>query len=184
MMRTMKRKGAVILLLFAAMVLLATNQALAQHGCNTGGGGMWLDQFVNPNASGAKVTGTLTLYYNPVGVGGSCLDGGSGVWEDFVYVFRVITTSEQSPYHGQYMPFSGIKRVDMSLLKNVCFDDMDSQAGIIQNFIGTKIVPTLFPSSTRWAIKSYTFVQPPDLNPDGCCNAMEWMMLDFTLAVK
>jgi hypothetical protein len=190
-------KGAIIMLLLTAMMLLITGQALAQHGSATSGSGSFFDPLVNPNARGTKVAGTLSLYHyptcNPLQTDTCetqyCLDGKSQEQlTDFVYTFRVIPANSAPGSTGDYIPFSG-------LTHNVCFaadigptPGKTTQVSIITDFIGNVVLPGLFgpgsyPWQSKWDFKSVSSVVDPSDAKDPCCNGMEFMILDFTLAV-
>jgi hypothetical protein len=174
-MSTRKGKGAVIMLLLAAMILLITGQALAQHGSATAGSGSFFDSVVNPNASGTKVAGTLTVYYERTGQ--TCASG-AGEVTNFVYLFRLITANaKNTAASGVSLPFSG-------RTPGVCFTDTETQKGIVTDFITGTVLPQLFTSYGGWDIKSVTDVVEPSSLHDPCClNGTEFMMMDLTLAV-
>ena len=174
-MSTRKGKGALIMLLLAAMMLLIAGQALAQHGSATAGSGSFFDSIVNPKASGTTVTGTLTVYYNRTGL--TCCSG-AGEITDLVYLFRLITANAKTATAaGKYLPFSGVTR-------GVCFTDTDAQTQIVQDFIQQTVLPQLFTTFNGWGVKSITNVVEPSSLHDPCClNDTEFMMMDLTLAV-
>jgi hypothetical protein len=185
----MKGKGIVILLLLAVMVLFATSQAMALVGCNTGGGGTWIDNYVFPNTSGTKVTGTITLYYSPP----YTPEGTTDVLTDFSYVFRV--NSALWP-NWKYAYFSGTTT-------GVEYSDLNAQFEIICKFISQNVIPVVIPSATpsnvcpaivcpgpqcpntQWYIKNYSSFVPYSTDEASMWlnEVADWFMFDFMLAV-
>jgi hypothetical protein len=175
-----KRKGAVILLLLALAVLLMANETFAVAGgsFNTGGGGSFFDPFLNPNASGTKVTGTMTLYWYPKGTLGTCKDGSNfEALYDFVYVMRLNETGKAN------YPFAGTMR-------NVCIAvDLDIQTTTVKDFITKTVVHSIFGPNKVGELKSIsTNVVGPNDDNDPCCmdeseSAVDFLMLDFVMAV-
>jgi len=166
-MRTMKRKGVVILLLLAAMVLLATNQALALVGSNSGGSGFWLDGYVDQNLSGSKVTGTITVYWHPNGTHADC-----GELNDIVYIVRVNSALWPA---WQYKGYSGVSQL--------CADDVYTLQGNIFTFLGP-IITNITSAKKPWSgmIKSYWNYM--DSDHADVSNGMDWIMFDFVTAAK
>jgi len=189
MTRMKKRQGVMILLLLGAVILLMASQASAQHGCNTAGSGNWFEQSLgdkyNPSAPGTKISGKLTIYYSP---DQREVEGGIGVCKDeisremlnyFVVTLSSITSNASyTTSTGTYQPFSIIE-------SGVCFAaDLEYQTQVAIALMD-KVVKSMVPGATKWYVKSIAnVVEPPDVDPNGCCSGMEFMMMDIVLAVK
>jgi hypothetical protein len=170
------RKASLVLLLIVLGVLFTAQQCLAQRGCQTSTGTVF-DQWVDPQASGTKLYGTLAIYYellpcnydcsqpnppNPLPLCCSCQQGEGGERN----MFFVLRLSKGNLLYS----FSGD-----SGAQTVCYGDTDSQKDILFTFIQT-VVRSVSPGSTNFALKAVD--QVVDTPPPN------FTMLDLTIAVQ
>lgn len=168
-------KGVFSLLLLTAFVFVTGQTALAARGSETVTGN-WLDGAVVKTAKGTKLEGPLAIYYEEVaGTSEGCPI--LGITTNMFLFLRL--------RHGSTLyPFSGI-------VENICFGDLDAQNAEIVDFVGTTVVPIIFPENPSYdplnpgfALKSTDQVVESD--EFGCCGAPEMLftIMDIVIAVE
>jgi hypothetical protein len=162
------RKALLIALFFILPLLFAAPQALAQRGCETGGGTVF-DDWVVPHAHGNKFEGTLTIYYQKVcQEAQDCCVGNGGIGTKMFFVLRL------SKKHDLYA-FAGDAGSEV-----VCYIDMARQKDILFDFVQTHVLPEISPGSTHFALKAVD--QVVDTHDAG--SNYYFTMLDLTLVAQ
>jgi hypothetical protein len=156
------RKVSLVLLLIVLGVLCTAHQGMAQRGCQNSTGTVF-DQWVDPQASGTKLYGTLAIYYELLCPSPDCCAGEGGERKMF-FVLRLSKGNQQYSFSGD------------SGEQTVCYGDTDSQKDILFAFFQTTVLPAVSPGSTRFALKAVD--QVVDTPPPN------FTMLDVTLAVQ
>lgn len=150
------RTGGLICLLVTGLILGAMPPATVFAG-ETGGGNIW-DSFVDPKPyPGIWFEGPLSIYYeyvydlegNPL----SC-DTGDAVVNMF-YTVRLNRVTWFKHRDVQLYTFQGTN--------GTCLNDWAWQGNVIREFLGTVVVPGMFPNGFRsWKLKSITKAQYHD----------------------
>ncbi len=151
-----KRMGAIVFLLFTGLILGTTQPVMVSAG-ETGGGNIW-DPFIDPRPyPGIWLAGPLSIYYEYVyDEGGNvipCSDTGGVAANMFVTVRlnKVLDMFRLNPtlYTFQYT-------------NGTCTDDWITQGTEIKNFLGTVVVPGIYPDFKSWKLMSVTKAQYHD----------------------
>lgn len=158
-----KTKLAITMLLLLGVILSFYQEAIGALGTEVSIGSIPLT--INPNASGTKLSGPLTIYYEMVA--GNPL----GCFMDTRNMHFFIRLRKGSTLSG----FSGKGG------GNVCLENVNGQEQIIMNFIATKVMPTLFPDKpyATFALKSVDQIVEDDGN-----GSPVFYILDIEIAVK
>jgi hypothetical protein len=131
-----KRMGVLIFVFLTGMILGAMQPAMLFAG-ETGGGNIW-DQFVDPKPyPGIILEGPLSIYYEYLLDVDPCEDG-----QPVANMYYTVRLSK----HRQLYTFQGTT--------GVCLGDMLYQGNAIREFLGTVVVPGIFPNARHWKLKS------------------------------
>jgi hypothetical protein len=180
------RKATFIFFLFVMLVLGLAPQAPAQWGgYNRPDGTTTFDDWTNPQASGTKVYGTLTVHYQTVcsysPTSGFCYDN---CYSDGVHMYFAARLTKGR----QLYSFAGSAgHYDTSgqwILDTVCLTDFSRQKDILFAFIEETVLPDISPGSTHFDLKGVDLeVDPYDVAP-GVPLKDRYEMFDFTLAIQ
>jgi hypothetical protein len=137
-----------VILVFGLMVMF-TAQPAAGRGSEGTEGGTVFERWVNPDAKGTKIRGTLAVYYEivcnyeqPPYSCPECYDS------DFqVKMVYVLTLKKDGDFHV-FVGDSGDAAICYLLT------DYEEQKTFIDNFIRDTVLPALFPNATDFAYKS------------------------------
>lgn len=156
-------KASLFLSLIVLAALFSVEQAVAARGCETTTGTIF-DQWINPQASGTKLYGTLTIYYQDLCDSPNCCLG-EGFQTKMFFVLRLTKGNQLYSFSGD------------SGTQYLCYGDMDSQKDILFDFFETVVLPVVSPGSTSFALKAVDQVVDTSA-PDN------FTMLDLTIAVR
>ena len=152
--------------LLLTVTLLATRQlALGQSGTTI----PEISITVDDKAHGTKVSGTLTIYYEPTGQTPTCPIG-----VEAIFFFMRLQSVQNSKVQ---IPFSG----DLSG-EHICSSENSRQQGAIEDFIRETVIGTLFPDTpfAPFALKS---VDQFVIGGNGVTEPL-FVMMDFVIAVQ
>lgn len=178
-----RKKGIFAVLILADLMAAVPGSAVAfiTNTQNTAGGGSCVDEFVNPSASGAKITGTLNVDYQYAGDSVPCQDSGESKPGFFlVYTMRVEKGSTLYLFDG--MSSSAI-----------CVSDCATTMGILNDFVKGTVAPFVYPSLYSSKKPPATAVLKSTTKEVGSIAGtasgpgtplFPWLMLDFEYAVQ
>ena len=149
----MKAKTTLILVFLIGMV--GTAQPALLYGGETGGGNIW-DIFVDKSPfTGTKFSGTLSIYYDPIGV--TCGTNSEGFLATMYYTVRLNKGFQLYTFQGS--------------TPEICSVDIAGQGYVIFDvFLDNAIHdPRLYPNVIDWKLKSidnaqYHFTESPPLS--------------------
>ncbi len=144
----------VFIFLFLTGMILGTMQPAMLYGAEAGGN-PW-DQLVDPRPyPGIWLKGPLSIYYEY-----AYDEGGNQIYCDtgdaFAYMYYTVRLNKEfdiRPNPDLY-PFQGTN--------GFCLNDWTPQADEIRNFLGTVVVPGIFPNARSWKVKSIKKAQYND----------------------
>ena len=165
------RLGVLICVFFVGMILGASQPTLLYAGAETGGGNVW-DQFIDPGPYPlVRLEGPLSIYYeylsdefgNPL-----YCDTGDAVAAMY-YTVRLNREFDIRPNPDLYT-FQGTT--------GTCLNDYVFQGSVIKDFLGTVVVPGIFPNFKSWKLKS---IKKAQFHDDDFSRAF---VVDIVIAVK
>jgi hypothetical protein len=165
----MRTKNALLIALVVVLpFLLTAPQALAQRGCQTPTGTVF-DEWVDPQAPGTKLYGTLAIYYQKVcSESMDCCLGNGSIGTKMFFVLRLSKGNDLYVFAGD----SGTELV--------CYVDMTRQKEILFDFFQANVLPVVSPSSSNFALKAVDQV----VDTHDAASTFYFTMLDITLAVQ
>lgn len=168
------RLGVMIFVFLAGIILGATQPALLYAGAETGGGNLW-DSFVGtPPFPGTKLSGPLSISYDPDQSPPYCANGN--------YHATMFITVRLTPRKDHDRKVKGPQIYTFDEVKEgICLGDIGTpgsggQGDVIMNFLGTVVVPGIFGSSKHWKLESVT---KPGIAPDSLA-----FVANITIAVR
>ncbi len=164
----MRTKKNLILFLAAFVPLMLSGPAWAQRGCETPEGTVF-DPWLEPQAPGTKLFGTLAIYYqvtcsNQAG----CCVGNGNIGTHMFFVLRLSKGNNLYVFTGD------------SGTETVCYVDMTRQKEILFAFFEDHVLPVVSPGSTRFALKAVDQV----VDTRDASTTYYFTLLDVTLAIK
>lgn len=173
-------KRALGVLLVAVMTFAAAPSALWALGEVPTPGALGIP--VNPNASGTKVAGTLTLAYEFTALGDDPICA-SGIRMKVFAVLRLKKGVDLGTFSDDIVTtitVPGPKKGTTITLTGICFEDFASQTTLVVNLIEDKVIPFFFPSSpsASFEIKSVSGIVQTVGSP------FESVSMDIEIAVK
>jgi hypothetical protein len=171
-MRAMKKRMGVLIFLFFTGLILGTMQPAMVFAGQTSGGNIW-DQFVDPKPyPGVWFYGPLSIYYEFIDddpSDPSCPGDTLTIMYYTVRLNKVLDILRPNPTLYTFQGTTGI-----------CLNDWISQGTEIRNFLGTVVVPGIFPNGFQsWKLMSITKAQYHD--EEGISRAF---VADIVIAVK
>ena len=169
-----KRRGLVLAVLFLVGLMVAVSgSALAIVGGtgNTGGGGSCVDPYINPSASGAKITGTVNVIYFSTG-------SGTGLW-NLAITMRVVKGTQLYYFWRVTDPVS--------------MADCGSTVEAINQFVNEDVISTVYPTLSNKKPAPTAVLKGGTMDVGTVIgnaytsqtdSPFPWFMLDFEYAVQ
>lgn len=142
------KKRFVLGLVLAVLLIAGVSPALAQRGSEVGGVTIF-DPYLDPKASGTRLNGTLSIYYQVYQSNSPCSVGGP--LANMFITLRLNVGKALMTFEGSSL--------------GICYYDPNQQIVAIQDFITNQVIPlipTLFPGSP-WKFRSVSNVVDGDI---------------------
>ena len=131
----MKTRKTVLFFLLILGISLAITQSVHAYGSESSTPGDVIS--INPNASGTKLTGPLTIYLpyseTPDYYSANCWASGVPYKSTMYFFIRLRKGSTLYPFSGQ--------------APNICVADINQQQAAIKAYIQTVVIPNIFPDN-------------------------------------
>jgi hypothetical protein len=181
-------RAKTIIGMFAVVILVVAGWTSPVHaltgGSNQGGATTFFDGILTPNASGPKITGTLSVFTVPqtdpaVGI---CRDGGTVPQPLFVSYMTFRVDSDFFRDDGGYALLYSFGHVE----ENLCATDILYAVQGFEEFVNAQVVPVLYPKLTTAVLKSVTKFIPVGSGPtySDIDPSFEFVLIDLEFAVK
>jgi hypothetical protein len=148
----MKKRMGVVIFVFLTGMVLGTMQPAMLFAGETGGGNIW-DSFVDPKPyPGIWLEGPLSIYYEYVedDPGNPSCPGDRLTYMYYTVRLNKEVAKGQPPLYT----FQGTT--------GICLGDFAGQGTVIKDFLGTVVVPGIFPNAHSWKLKSIDKAQYHD----------------------
>jgi hypothetical protein len=171
----MKKGRGVLIIVFLTGMILGTMQPAMLFAGETGGGDIW-DQFVDPKPyPGIWLQGPLSIYYEYLyDDEGNQLICDLETGDPAANMFYTVRLNKVV-----WFDFKSVQTYTFQGTMGTCLNDWEFQGNVIKEFLGTVVVPGIFPGGfSSWKVKS---IEKAQYHDDDFSRAF---VADIVIAVK